>query len=240
MPIFDEPVLSTAETSIEGQSLEVYRFLGRVATTSAVVATAVNLMFLAEPLARDFDRLRLDADEREVAEYLSGVQMKRLGQVGMPNVLRTLQEIALCRTVDCFDDYLDMIATRWSEQRPTEMADPEAFSRKPLPQRLDLIEQACGAGLDRTGDDYRRFHEYIQVRHLVDHTGGRVTGKFLERTGRTDLTIGQRFPFEDGYATSNGPHFVQFVKALDRAIVGQLGFDPVTPERLRELWASQQ
>lgn len=240
MPIFDEPVPTPAEASIEGQSLEVYRFLGRVATTSAVVATAVNLMFLAEPLARDFGRLRLDPDEREVAEYLAGVQMKRLGQVGMPNVLRTLQEIALCRTVDCFDDYLDMIATRWSQQRPTELADPEAFSRKPLPQRLEFIEQACAAGLDRTSEGYRRFHEYIQVRHLVDHTGGRVTGKFLDRTGRADLAVGQLFPLEDGYATSNGLHFVQFVKAMDRAIVSQVGFDPVTPEQLRELWTGQQ
>ncbi|MEO9255548.1 MAG: hypothetical protein ABI305_08420, partial [Tepidiformaceae bacterium] len=238
MPIFDEPVLSLAETSIEGQSLELYRFLRRVATTSTVVATAVNLMLLAEPLARDFGRLSLDPNQREVAEFLAGVQMNRLAQVGMPSVLRTLHEITLCRTVDCFDDYLDMIATRWWKCRPTEMVDPEAFSRKPLEQRLEHIERACGAGLDKASENYRRFHEYIQVRHLIDHSGGRVTRKFLDRTGRPDLAAGQLFPLEEGYATSNGPQFVQFVKAMDRAIVVQLGFEPVTVQQLDELSTS--
>lgn len=240
MPIFEEPILSPEETSIEGQSLEVYRFLGRVATTSSVVAASLNLMLLAEPLARDYRRLRLDRDEQEVAEFVATVQMRRLAQVGMPNVLRTLQEIALCRTVDCFDDYLDMVADRWGQERPTEMPDPEAFSRKPLSQRLDRMEEACTGELDLTSDDYRCFHEYIQVRHLIDHTGGRVTGKFLERTGRTDLAIGERFPLDDGYATTNGQRFLQFVRLLDRVLVRQLGFDPVTPEQLNELWTSQR
>ena len=76
-----------------------------------------------------------------------------------------------------------------------------------------------------------------EVRHLIDHTGGRVTEKFLSRTGRTDLSPRDVFPLGDGYVTDNGPAFVQFVRGLDRALVKELDLVPVTRSELEQLWA---
>lgn len=131
---------------------------------------------------------------------------------------RVILELVICRLVDHFKVYLcdvienaltispellilnegqrERIRTRYQttsedELRTAAIIDAvDRISDRPLADFLVFFQNTLGINLLLEQDDVDNVTECLAVRNILVHTRGRVNERFLRRTRRTDLVIG--------------------------------------------------
>ncbi len=73
------------------------------------------------------------------------------------------------------------------------------FSWRTLTERVAYLREQLGLDMGIPEWALSYLDEAENVRHIMVHNGGNVSQTYLERTGRTDLAIGQPYPITTSY-----------------------------------------
>ena len=154
-----------------------------------------------------------------------------------PDTLRRmLLEMTISRDVGDFQYYLTRIlqhvAVQHSEARvalfpkkshqakpPDELADE--LSQQGLANVVTQLNKCLGLGYDTDNPDFRAAREVIEVRNIIAHHEGRVSQRYLSKTGRTDIKKGQVYPLSVEYVVSAGEKLLAVARALDGLFVAK-------------------
>lgn len=145
-------------------------------------------------------------------------------EVRNPEIMqRIILELVMCRLVDHFKIYLcdvienaltispellnitdrerQRVSTRYqtaseAELRAAAIVDAvDRLSDRPLADFLAFFRETLGVQLEPEQQDIDDVTECLAVRNILVHTRGRVNERFLRRTGRNDLRIGDMIEF---------------------------------------------
>jgi hypothetical protein len=114
-----------------------------------------------------------------------------------PRLLRRGKQMTWERVLDAGS--WDALMTRMTEEYGFE------FGWKSVSDRLDHLRLELGISVETPPEEVAALEDAYQVRHILVHSGGRVSQEFLTRTQRTDVALGHLFTITADYAeaTSN-------------------------------------
>ncbi len=160
---------------------------------------------------------------------------------------RMVLEVHISRNVDAFNAYLIRVLTHVFMNNPTLLneKDVEKISLVSGDEKDRVIERLAddliGRGLrgvlkylvdnmnfafDVDTIEFKEADEYIAVRNVNIHHGGRIDQRFVRRTGQTDLQIGELFPLTVDYATKQAINFLTVIGQLDAELIKQFDLLP--------------
>ncbi len=193
------------------------------------------------------DRLAGDNDEKRAALAEQDETLMREWNTFMEHSSRErynrmLMEISLSRNVDAFNYYMVRMLNYVFEQNRDSLSekDRKALMGKSDDERKEVLEKIVDTQLrlglrnvfqylisnmgfifDINTDTFSKSDEYIAVRNLCVHSAGRVNRRFLTRTKRTDLNIGDEYPLPVQYVIDGYLTFSAMVRYLDAEIIRQ-------------------
>jgi hypothetical protein len=98
-------------------------------------------------------------------------------------------------------DWEAIVSSGGWEGLMTRLADQYAyeFGWESVTERLKVMQERLGLTLACPREHTRLLEEAELTRHVVVHNGGRVSQQYIQRTGCTDLRIGQFVPVTPTY-----------------------------------------
>ncbi len=172
-----------------------------------------------------FVEASLTIDDDDVSALVGEMLTHMIDAVLAPSRGALVRSSVLTAVVATFDALVDELASAFFRAHPEALGDSPEFSLADLSRfatiaaaQEELIRRKVDAldrGLDelakwfrtrldidlsRLAIDWNRFAEVIQRRHLVIHTGGRVSRRYLDKTpGATGLAIGDVLSVDAAY-----------------------------------------
>jgi hypothetical protein len=173
-------------------------------------------------------------------------------EIRNPDVMKKIIiELIMCRLVDHFKVYLcdllenifairpqllvltekerKQIAKRYQttsedELRTAAIIDTvDYFSERSIADYCEYFRDKIGIDLGLANEKISAINECFAVRNVIVHTRGRANRRFLQRTGRTDLKIGDIVDFTTQDCQRWSTAMGDIAEAIDRRVLDSIG-----------------
>jgi hypothetical protein len=124
------------------------------------------------------------------------------------------------------------------EQLLTTMRQDYAFEFgwKTITDRLSQLVKEIGLHLPMDKESTALLEQAYQIRHLIVHSGSRVTREFIVRSGRSDASVGQPIAVQQAYASAVNAACVQLCS--DVFVASAVKFFGANEKELLGTWSA--
>ncbi len=187
-------------------------------TTPGAEAALREIMNLVREMQREmspdeFKRVYLQilvSRDIESFEYYLSEILRRVF-VHKPETLRTAEQVSVREVLEAGE--MNEFIKRIAEKKVIELG------YESLEGIMKYLNERLGLDLDTQTKEFRAAKEYIEVRHIIAHNGGRVSELLLRRTGRIDLNVNDFFPLTAEYVSNGSSALRELARVIDTKIV---------------------